>query len=156
MGQGGGGKKGDMEERRGSLPTHVVFGRIAPLLHVHDFHVQHSPKLHLDPAEVMHRSVRRAAAAAPDKAILHQGREITTFIAVSVNNSAVHYEIRSLVANSRLRSAGYQSDQKLINSPFEPVLLALGENTHGRISKRRAIFTLPTAAVAGQRRAGSG
>lgn len=95
-----------MEERRGSLPTHVVFGRIAPLLHVHDFHVQHSPKLHLDPAEVMHRSVRRAAAAAaPDKAILHQGREITTFIAVSFNNSAVHYEIRSLGANSGSDSA---------------------------------------------------
>lgn len=46
--------------------THVVFGRIAPLLHVHDFHVQHSPKLHPDPAEGMHRSVVRAAAAAPD------------------------------------------------------------------------------------------
>jgi len=43
--------------------THVVFGRIAPLLHVHDFHVQHSPELHLDPAKALHRSDRQAAAA---------------------------------------------------------------------------------------------
>lgn len=48
-----------------------MFRRTAPLLHVHDFHVQHSPKLHLDPAKAMHKSVRQAApaapAAAPDK-----------------------------------------------------------------------------------------
>lgn len=44
--------------------THVVLRGIAPLLHVHDFHVQHSPKLHLDPAKAMHPSDRQAAAAA--------------------------------------------------------------------------------------------
>ncbi len=58
------------EDEAGRQATHVVFGRIAPLLHVHDFHVQHSPKLHLDPAKAMHKSVRRAAAAAPDQLYL--------------------------------------------------------------------------------------
>lgn len=64
--------------------THVVFGRAAPLLHIHHFDVQHSPKLHLDPAEVMHRGVRRAAAAAPDRLCLRadQTPAITTFIAL--------------------------------------------------------------------------
>ena len=47
-----GGDKGDTDEA--VQATHVVFGRIAPLLHVHDFHVQHSPELHLDPAEALH------------------------------------------------------------------------------------------------------
>lgn len=69
----------------GREATHVVLGRTAPLLHVHDFHVQHSTKLHFDPAKVMHRSVRRAAAAAPGREeISYQARRITTFIAVSV------------------------------------------------------------------------
>lgn len=61
--------------------THVVFGRTAPLLHVHHFDVQHSPELHLDPAEVMHRGVR---AAAPDGLYLRadQVPGITAFIAL--------------------------------------------------------------------------
>lgn len=41
-----------------------MFGRTAPLLHVHDFHVQHRPELHLDPAEALHGRDRQAAAAA--------------------------------------------------------------------------------------------
>lgn len=57
----------------GRKKTHVVFGRTAPLLDIHHFDVQHSPKLHLDPAEVMHRGVRRPAAAAPDGAPFPRG-----------------------------------------------------------------------------------
>lgn len=80
--------------------THVVFGRTAPLLHVHDFHVQHSPKLHLDPAKVMHRSVRRAAAAAPDRLSRIRVGKSQHSSRLSFNNSAVHQrEISSLAAN---------------------------------------------------------
>lgn len=68
--------------------THVVFGRTAPLLDIHHFDVQHSPKLHLDPAEVMHRGVRRAAAAAPDRLCLRadQASAIATFIALPLDH----------------------------------------------------------------------
>lgn len=54
----GGNKVTWMETRRADGQfTHVVFGWVAPLLHVHDFHVQHSPKLHLDPAKALHKRV---------------------------------------------------------------------------------------------------
>lgn len=48
-----------MKDHGAGRKTHVVFGRTAPLLNIHHFDVQHSPELHPDPAEVMHRGVRR-------------------------------------------------------------------------------------------------
>lgn len=120
--------------RWGKQATHVVFRRVAPLLHVHDFHVQHSPKLHLDPAKAMHKSVRRAAAAAPDKLSSITGGKSQhsslchLTIQLSIKRSARSRPIFAARACLRWRN-DHQSDLKLINSPFKPALLALGE-TH--------------------------
>lgn len=74
-----------------------MFRRIAPLLHVHDFHVQHSPKLHLDPAKAMHKSVGQAAAAAPDKLSCITGEK-------SQHSSLCHLTIqRSIRRSARSR-----------------------------------------------------
>lgn len=110
-----------------------MFGRIASLLHVHDFHVQHSPKLHLDPAKAMHKSDRRAAAAAPDKLSCIRGEK-------SQHSSLCHLTIqRSIKRSARSRliwQLGLPSvDATIINqirnfnSPFKLVLIAVGE-TH--------------------------
>lgn len=136
--------------------THVVFGRTAPLLHVHDFHVQHSPKLHLDPAKVMHKSVRRAAAAAPDRRSRIRVGKSQHSSRLSFNNSAVHQrEISSLARGQfwrRLRSADatiINLIRKLINSP------SVKKHTHTAEypSEERLFggffFTLPTATRAG-------
>lgn len=146
-----------------------MFGRTAPLLHVHDFHVQHSPKLHLDPAKVMHRSVRRAAAAAPDRLSRIRVGKSQHSSRLSFNNSAVHQrEISSLARPlargqfwRRLRSADatiINLIRKLINSPS-----VKKKNTHTaeypseeRLFGGGGGFTLPTATRAGQRRADSG
>lgn len=88
--------------------THVVFRRIAPLLHVHDFHVQHGPKLHLDPAKAEHKIVRRAA-------VLYHGRETAAFIAGSFHQSALHLDISSDHSPPPHPSSwrnGHQSDQR--------------------------------------------
>lgn len=105
-----------------------MFGRIPPLLHVYDFHVQHSPKLHLDPAEVMHGSCDGGSRRGY---LPYEGWR--------------NHEISSLVSFSDSADSGggdsRSADATVINLignfdrwvPFESALLALGgKKTHGR------------------------
>lgn len=83
--------------------THVVLGRAAPLLHVHDFHVQHSPELHLDPAKALHKASGRRAPV-----------------------SRITAEKSQRASLEPSGGDATESDQKLIDSPSERELAEAG------------------------------
>ena len=116
-----------------------MFGWTAPLLHVHDFHVQHSPKLHLDPAKALHKRVGAGGfAAAPDQLSRITGGK-SQHSSLSVNHSAVRQDVSSLAGQRAARTSlgrrnDHRLDRKLIDSPSEPVQTHTAEyRSRGRV-----------------------
>lgn len=137
-----------------------MFGRVAPFLHVHDFDVQHSPKLHPDPAQGMHRSgfVRAVGCSCCCCGCCGGGgggssRRVSTSLSLpGLTNHNIHRGCQSAIRRSTGGSSlpdatNHQADGKLIDSPrLEPA-----ENRVSRLGGRQKL--LPAAAHGvGQRR----